>query len=509
VEPSQRGCRRLPLLVAGARNSGSVISREALLRRAAGGAAALLLVERAPTLRLLEAPAAVRAAAPRTRHFVSRTDLRPPIVTVTTRAAELPDGLLFLAPSSGPGQRGAMIVDDRGELVWFRPSTPSTTMNFRPGVFRGEPVLTWWEGRFVRGVGRVGEYVVMSNAYLELARLPAGGGLPADFHEVLLTAENTLLVTAYETTTADLTPVGGRRGGRVYAGVVQELEVPTGRVLWEWHSLEHVPVTESMSDQIGDPYDYFHVNAVDVDHDGNLLVSARNTWTVYKVARRSGEVLWRLGGKRSSFTMGPGTTFAFQHDARSHRDGRSITVFDNGPDPGQRRPESRALELRLDFARKRATLARELRHRPPLYARVTGNQQLLAGGDSLVTWGSTGRFTEYAANGAVRLDATLPHGGQNYRVFRFPWVGAPAEPPSLARRPGEHDTVHASWNGATEVAWWQLETGAKPERLDRRTRMPKRGFETELRLPPGARYAAVTALDARGRPLGRSRTIRA
>ncbi len=360
----------------------------------------------------------------------------------------------------------------------------------------------------MKGVGRVGEYVIVDASYREIARFSAGNGRRPDFHELLLTPDGTALVTVYDPVPADLSAVGGERG-IAYEGVVQELAIPSARVLSEWRSLEHVTIDESYQTEIGSPFDYFHVNSIGFDADGHLLVSARNTWTIYKIHRRTGQVIWRLGGKKSDFEMGKGTTFAFQHDARSHDRGRLISLFDNGPDPNTK-PRSRALSIALDTERRRATLARELVHAPPLFARVTGNTQLLPNGNTLVCWGSTGYFTEYDAEGKTRFDAKLPEGGQNYRVFRFPWVGRPGERPRLAPRagPGRPAKLFASWNGATAVAAWQLRTGPRPSSLQTSLTMPRQGFETELEVAQGAGYAQVVALDRSRKPLATSNTLR-
>jgi len=458
-------------------------------------------------LRLLEQAA---AWPPHTVHgFVTRPGLHPPVIDVVRAARGTADGYLFLAPSSGPGARGALIADDRGDPVYFHPTTPKTVMDFRPGVLRGKPVLTWWEGRYVTGVGKVGDYVVMDATYREIARFPSARGRRPDFHEVLLTDDGTLLVTAYETATADLRAVGGRAGGLVYGGVVQELAVGSGRLLWEWRSLDHVDITETVSDQLGSPFDYFHINGIDVAPDGDLLVSARNTSALYKVDRRTGNVRWRLGGKRSDFSMGPGTQFGFQHDARFHEHGHTISLFDNGPRLDGRRPESRAIVLAVDERRKQVRLKREIRHRSPLFAFATGSNQLLPNGNRLVTWGITGWFTEYDPDGAVCFDAHLPAHGQNYRVYRHPWSGKPTLPPAFkAYRNGDRTRLYASWNGATALAAWRLDTGKSRGSLVAGSSHPKTGFETSFAVPPGARYAAVVALDAAGRPLARSKTIR-
>jgi hypothetical protein len=466
----------------------------------------LALLGRLPLLEAAEA-----ARRPHEVHgFVTRPDLRPPVISVASPARGTADGLLFLAPSSGPGMRGGLIADDRGQPVYFHPTAPRTVMDFRAGTLRGKPVLSWWEGRYVFGVGKVGEYVIVDGSYRQIARFSSAAHRRPDFHEVLLTGDDTLLVTAYETRPADLTAVGGPSDGLVYGGVVQELAVPSGRLLWEWRSLDHVPITETVSDQLGSPFDYFHINAVEVDHDGDLLVSARNTSALYKVARPSGRVLWRLGGTRSDFSMGKGTRFGFQHDARLHEGGRTISLFDNGPRAAGVRPESRAIVLAVDQRRRRVTLKRDIRHQRPLFAFATGSNQLLPNANRLVTWGITGWFTEYDADGQVCFDAHLPTHGQNYRVFRFPWVGKPTVRPAFKayRHGAEAARFYASWNGSTELAAWRLETGRKPGALRSGGAHPKRGFETSLAIPPRTRYAAAVALDAAGKPLERSRTIR-
>jgi hypothetical protein len=471
------------------------LSRAALLQAGAGVA-------------VLAQPgaAALAAAAPgEVRWFVTRPDLRPPQVTIHGRAPQPASGgdHLFLAPASGPGMRGVLIVDESGEPVWFHPTTPSTAMDFRLSHYHGRPVLTWWEGKYEVGVGQVGSYVVMDDSYRVVARFPAGRGLRPDFHEFLLTERNTAIILAYEHVFLDLRAIGGYSSSEVLGGVIQELDIPSGRVLFEWRSVEHVGVEESYVTEIGTPYDYFHVNAVEPTSDGHLLVSARNTSTLYKISRASGEVIWRLGGKRSDFEMGPRTRFGFQHDARLHERGRLLSLFDNGPVPGAAgKPESRGLLLHLDVARKRATLARELRHAPARFAFATGNAQLLPNQDVLVAWGITGRFSQFRADGKLRLDGRLPPGGQNYRVYRFPWTGRPLTRPRVAVRSRR---AYVTWNGATEVVRWELRSGPRATALRPGDQVVRSGFETVLRVPREARWVAAVALDARGRVLGTSR----
>ena len=232
--------------------------------------------------------------------------------------------------------------------------------------------------------------------------------------------------------------------------------------------------------------------------DGNLLVSARNTWAAYKVSRRTGRILWRLGGKRSDFTFGDGARFEWQHDVREHAGGL-VSVFDNAAAPKEE-PQSRALLLALDTKRMHVSLEHAYTHRPEqVLSHFLGDAQLLGNGDVFVGWGAAPYLTEFTRSGAIAFDARLPQGGQSYRAFRFPWVGHPVDRPALAARGG---TLYASWNGATEVASWQLFEGANAASPVQRT-----GFETVLTPVARTRSAAVVALDRAGASLGRSATV--
>src|ERR671911_2142269 len=259
--------------------------------------------------------------------FRSRPDLSPPPVEVSTRAHDTAPGYVFVALENGDArQGGSMIVDDRGEVVWFRPlqGRHGRAHDLKVQSYRGKPVLTWMDG--------VNEYVIFDHSYREIARFSAGNGRNGDHHEFLISPQDTALITIYSPVPRDLSSIGGLENDRVWQGIVQELDIESGEVLFEWHSLEHVGLDETYATvvQDGSPgFDYFHVNSIDVDHDSNLLISGRDTFTVYKIDRSTGEIMWRLGGKKSDFEMGPGTRFAYQHDARRLPDG-TISIFSNG-----------------------------------------------------------------------------------------------------------------------------------------------------------------------------------
>lgn len=429
---------------------------------------------------------------------------------VTPEAAP---GYVFLAPKRKVAQAGPMIVAKTGELVWFHPLDTRGVADFRMQRYDGRPVLTWWRGRAPRGVGD-GYYVVMSNSYRQIATVTAGNGLAGDIHEFLITPQNTALITVYRRLAKDLSRVGGPRHGAIFEGIVQEIDIASGRVLFEWHSDEHVAISESFAKPPpaaqgakAAPYDYFHINSVDLEPNGNLLISARNTRTVYEIRRSDGRVLWRLGGKRSDFAMGAGTAFAWQHDARRQADG-TITLLDNGAAP-KVSEFSRALKLRVDTTRRRVTLVRSYVHPRRLLASSQANAQFLAGGHVFVGWGAQPYFTEFTQNGRVLLDGHFGSGADSYRAYRFEWTGHPTDDPSVTvteAGPGRI-TVYVSWNGATLVDRWQILAGPAPNRLQPVVSAAKTGFETTITVGTTRPYVRVRALNAGGAVLGTSRAV--
>jgi len=434
--------------------------------------------------------------------FFSEPSLEPPTVTVTTMANPSP-GYLFVASLNGPGQRGPLLLDNHGRVVWFRPIDP-LAINFRPQVYQGKPVLTWWEGTISNaGVGE-GEGVIVDETYTEVTRVQAGNGFRADVHEFLLTPAGTALLTAFNPVTADLSAVGGPAAGTALDSIVQEVDVETGSVLFEWHSLDHVPITDTYA-PLHDPFDYFHVNSIDVDLDGNLLVSARNTSAIYKLDRHTGQVLWRLGGRSSDFQLDAEATFMYQHDARGHSDG-TVTVFDDGPSPSSQ--QARGIRLGLDLGGMRAVLLQQYRHPTPLDVAAMGNVQVLGGNAVMVGWGTQPYLTEFGPGGEVRLDAKFDGNAWNYRAFKSAWVGHPKQPPAVAAiRRGSKVTVYASWNGSTQTARWQVSAGDVRNALQPVKTVVASGFETAVPIAGHPKFVSVTALDASRRPLGTSRVV--
>ncbi|HEX4838090.1 MAG TPA: arylsulfotransferase family protein [Solirubrobacteraceae bacterium] len=446
------------------------------------------------------------------QRFVSRPDLKPPAVKVTTSSGSQAPGDVFLAPYAGPGQYGPMILDGAGKLVWFKVvPAGARAADLRAQEYGGRPVLTWWQDPLVAAGRRDAGVVIADSSYKDIAIVRAGNGYQPDLHAFEITPQGTALFTVYDAVRCNLSTYGGPADGAVADTLVQEIDLKTGLVRFEWHSLDHVALADSyMPVRHGgtptSPWDYFHINAIS-QQGGDLLVDARNTWAAYDVDHRSGQIAWRLGGKHSSFAMAPGASPAWQHDVRELPDG-TISFFDNGGTP-KVHAQSRAIVLRLDSHNMTATLVSSFVHSTPLLAPSQGDFQPLAGGDWLVGWGQAPYFSELAPGGQILFDAHLPAAYQSYTVFKFPWSGDPAQPPQVAVRSRPHGAVvYASWNGATAVAQWRVLAGASQRALAPLAVARRSGFETAIAIPTAPRYLAVQALGAQGQALGASATIR-
>jgi len=449
--------------------------------------------------------------------FVSRPDLIPPAISVTTTSEgpiTTPPYILLSStgyPTTGPGQPGNLILDRSGRLVWFKPSGTRSFLGLAAQTYQGKPVLTWWQGKITNGHG-AGEGVIADASYTTINTVQAGNGLMADLHEFAITALDTALVTAYSTAPADLTAVGGKADGYVLAGHAQEIDIATGKVLFQWDSLDHVGVTESMKSLSGgtkdNPFDYFHINSLALAPDGDLLISSRNTCTVYKVSRQTGEIAWRLGGRQSSFEMGPGTRFYFQHHVRPHG-ASTLSIFDDGGSPPRLQKVSRAILLDIDTVAMSAKLRHAYTHPAGLAAANQGSMQVLPDGRVFVGWGDEPYFSEFSADGTLKLDGEFPAGDQSYRAFTADWTGTPGGKPTVRvlGDPAGGRIAYVSWNGATEVAGWIVRAGPTAASLSEVARQERTGFETAIAVTSNGPYFAVTAYDASNAVLGQSATV--
>ncbi len=443
--------------------------------------------------------------------FATMPGAQAPILDVSTGDQDPAGGDILTTNGPGPGQYGPLIYTPQGRLVWFeRLPQGEAAEDLSEQTYEGRRDLTWWRGRVLAlGFGQ-GEDLVMNSGYQTVARVKGGNGLRADLHEFQLAPDGVAYITAYNPIRCDLASAGGPAGGTIVDTAIQEVDIKTGLVRWEWHSLDHVPISESQtSAPKSNPWDWFHLNSIDPEPDGDIFISARNTWAGYQLAGRTGRILWRLGGSKSSFKMGPGTRAAWQHDGRI-LPGGEITLFDDGSNPPEH-PQSRGVRIVLDPSTHEARLRIAFTHPDqPLLASSQGNMQTLPDGNTLVGYGGVPEMTEYAPNGDVLFDAHLPYEMIFYRSFRFPWSGRPLSPPAILanlNNTSEETIVHMSWNGATEVSAWRVLAGKQAGSLSPHATAPAGEFESAAILPKKYAYAAVQALGASGQVLATSHAV--
>jgi hypothetical protein len=428
---------------------------------------------------------------------------------------------LFLTPDNA----GVGIFRDTGRLVWWQGRPPGTTEEHNATVVNlwGRRYLAVWAGRSsIIGTNHTsinsGTVLLYNQRYEQVGEITAASPFypnRVDMHEFRVTPQGDALIGIYEPVQ---TTVNGH-AETVVQYIVQKLSlvhdsngIHTGKVLFEWRSLQHVPVSDSYDPDpgAGGAWDYFHGNALSQDSDGNVILSARNTWGIYKISVKTGRIMWQVGGKGAS-TLAP--AWCYQHDvtALGHHE---YSLFDDGAvgpgcTPGHSWHPSRGLIFRVDAAKRpaRVRLVKSYAHHPSIHAEYLGSMQRLSNGSVLIDWGNVAQITQYSADGRVDMDLTLSN--DSYRGFRYPWAGNPISPPSVAAQLRSSGTdVWASWNGANQVVAWRVLGGATADSLaPAGPPSPGQGFETHISL--GQRYSdvAVEALSSSGQVLARSRTV--
>ncbi|KAJ3956856.1 hypothetical protein N0V92_006570 [Colletotrichum tropicale] len=483
--------------------------------------------------------------------FRSRPELAAPRLNITVPADRnvVEKGFIFVAPYEGfeeghhgPVQPGAYIFRDDGELVWSGIGHHSGWVaNFRPDTWNGKPYLRAFQGSLDGKHGRMFGYHTLLGPDYEVAKVvKVGSHRLVSAHEFRLVDGKTALVETPIPRTVSLKPWGGTAEQNwILSGGFQEIDIDTGDVVFEWESFDHVdPKYSAFPLDFGaglpgsgksetDAWNYFHINSVDKDDEGNYLISARNVAAVFKINGTSGEIIWQLGGFHggSSFALASEDVFGYQHHARFRSrstDGKIevISLFDNGAHsaPQKTNAFSRGRIYQLNHTDGTAKAIQTYDAPDGLSAHTQGSLQILPNDNIFINWGQSGAVTEYSHEGKVLFHAYLdsaPEGifTQSYRGFRYNWTGAPAEEPAIVAFKGVQDgdlDVYVSWNGDTEAASWRFYArSAAGSREDFLGEVDRDGFETHatFREVDASEGIAVIAeaVDKDGRALRKTR----
>lgn len=371
----------------------------------------------------------------------------------------------------------------------------------------------------------------LDSTYKVIHRVSAvGKDIRGDLHEFQLTKDGTALISVYNVTNADLSPMGRPVDGWINDSVFQEIDIATGELLFEWKASEHFDPNESfMTHPLAGywksiPFDFFHINSIEKDSKGNYIISSRHMHTVTCISP-TGETLWVLGGQHNEFkdlSDGKATDFKWQHDARwvSEEDG-ILTLFDNS-EAGILHidaPYSTARMIKLDFVNRTATLLGLYVSLQQIRAPSQGSVQVLPESKNVfVGWGHSPAYSEYAPNGTLVCETHFGASWYDFwgRVVSYraqkssKWVGTPEHPPAVKI---QLSNLYVSWNGATEVASWELQTAKSVDgEFQALDVIEKTGFESTFVLPTEPKgdytYYRVAALGHDGKVLGHSEAIR-
>lgn len=460
-----------------------------------------------------------------TQKFVTFDGQAP--VTKRLRWDSSCDGGYVLISPNGDSvpQPGPMILDSRGELVWMSGEF-GTTMNLELQRFQGEEFLTFWAGSKDGSMGQ-GSYYMLDHRYDVVQRVGAvGEGMHGDLHEFRITENDTALMTVYQKSNADLSAMGRPVEGWITDSGFQEVDIRSGELVFEWDASKHFHGNDSyMTHPFAGywesiPFDFYHLNSIDKDSKGNYLISSRHFHSVTCLSP-TGEVLWVFGGRYSDFTDlsdGKASTFRWQHDARWLNEEEGIlTLFDN-EDAGPLHMDahhSKAMKIRLDVESRTAELLATYTSLQQTRAPSQGSVQELPSGNMFIGWGASAAYTEHNPSGELLCETHFGAGHlfwwgmiKSYRAYKVDWKGDPTYPPSIKIK---DNNLYVSWNGATEVASWELQgSREKDKAFERIDEIEKQGFESHFALPSSAAtagfsYYKVAALDKGGNVLGVSR----
>ena len=470
-----------------------------------------------------------------------RPDLHPPIINFQILRPELvTPGYIFLAPYRNIDP-GPYIYDNDGNLVWSGAgySGPRTAHAPRVGQYKGKDVLYYYTGQQHQGFAR-GHGVIMDQSYRTIKTVEASGaGASSDMHEFRFTPHSdgtSALLTVYQPRQYDLTtnPRFNVKGGMgwVVEGVFQEIEIDTGRLIFEWRSLDHIDPGEawtlpSGSDTSGDglheqsPWDYFHLNSIDKNQEGDYLISARHVSALYRLSGKDGSIMWQMGGANPSFEQ-TNFVFSYQHHVRWVSENSThevISFYDNGSNTFNSTAQfSHGWIIVIDKQAQTATKTMEWGAPEPeggLMSGSQGNMQLLPNGGCHIGWGEHSYFSEHLADGTCVQYGKLALRASNVMIYRsnkYNWTALPETKPALwtyskfgtiGNRDREQKMVfYVSWNGATEVRSWNFYTSDSPSGpWEFVASENKTGFETTHRSRAYREWAYAEALDAQDRVL--------
>ncbi|KAF7561256.1 hypothetical protein G7046_g2865 [Stylonectria norvegica] len=442
---------------------------------------------------------------------------------IDQKDARCDGGYIFIEPRGHSVETpGPVILDNKGNLVWMQTAW-GQAMDVKVQRYRGKDYITFWHGSD-NGTFGEGYYMMLDETYEPVKIITPVGDVSGDLHEFRITDKGTALMTIYQKRAADMSSYGIPEGW-IFDSIFQEVDIASGELLFEWRASDHYAIDKSLSPLNGDgasrdhAFDFFHINSIDKDTAGNYLISSRYMCAVAVISHADGGILWQLGGHGNSFedlSQGAATNFSWNHHAAWHEN-NTLTLFDNGSNGRKSTAKfSRGLMIDLDLDKMTATMIHQYVAPQKFLSASQGSVQVLPNGNVLVGWGHVPAFTEFSQNGEVLCETHIGPTNldifglvKNYRTFKYPWIGRPNALPDIAVLPNKK-ALFVSWNGATEVVKWRLQSGPNPSTNEFRDHgeVAKKTFETRMDIPDDSGdYVRVVALGLHGETLATSSAV--
>jgi len=322
-------------------------------------------------------------------------------------------------PAFPPGTQHQLILDSKGDVVYYR-----NPVGYFGGDFKLQP------NGMISFAGP-GKFYLMDSTFTIVDSVTTVNGVPLDFHDLQILSNGHYLLMGLEGIPMDLSSYNlfngnsspGDSNATVLAVVIQELD-SAKNVVFEWHSIDHFNFEDVDTIRLTDPVtvDWTHSNAVELDSDGNYLVSHRHFNEITKVSRADSSVIWRLGGNANQFNfVNDSAMFLAQHDCRRLPNG-NLSLFDNGV--GNPLHYGSAKEYELDETNMTATLVWSHNEGIDHWSASQGNVQRLANGNTLISYGDLVptpvpfNVVDSLGNKVFEIQFNTPH--ITYRSFNFP-----------------------------------------------------------------------------------------
>lgn len=374
-------------------------------------------------------------------------------------------GYYFLSPIKVPNPGGAfrgthLILDKNGHVVYYRRLPQGVTSS----DFKLQP-----NGWISYSIGA--RFFFMDSTFTVVDSAFCQNGILPDGHDVQVLPNGNYLLLGLENVPMDLSAYAffgpnnnnpGSPNAIVRSGVVQELD-PAKNVVFEWRAIDHYDFGDVDESFLGSPLivDWTHYNSVELDKDGNILVSSRHFNEITKISRTDGSIIWRLGGKANQFNfLNDSAQFLAQHDARRIAND-NLTLFDNGLNKQPPHPAA-AKEYKLDETALTAELVWSYVENPASYSPAMGGTQRLDNGHTLVNYGifpdANLVFNVVDSAGNKVFEIAFDDSLISYRSFHYPDLPWQLERPKITCFKNgnefflEAESGHASYrwsNGST------------------------------------------------------------